>query len=427
MTDIPTQLLELALKAGASHAEIYQSRSLSRPVFFESNRLKQLESAQSEGIALRLWREGCPGLAVAYGTVEPQALVDKALALSYLNPPETIELAEAREEIYDNIGEAVTVETLIEIGRQAISQIRQAYPEVICSGELQCGQETTLLMNSQGLHCQHADTGTSYYFGIEWVRGEDFLSAYDGEYTRELPNIDTVIEQLLQRLAWAKHNTAPSAGRIPILFTASAATLLWGIIAAAANGKQILEKASPWNNKLGELVVSPQLNMSQQPNRSPYSCPFDDEGTPTQSLSLIAAGKLQQFYTDSRTARELGSKNTGSGFRPSLGSYPSPSLINCIVEPGNNSLEELITQLGNGLIVDQVLGGGPDISGDFSVNIDLGYCVKNGEIIGRVKDTMVAGNAYTALKQITALGNDTRWNGSYHTPSLIVEGLSVVG
>ena len=39
----PQQLIDLAQKSGASHAEVYQSRSQSRPVFFEANRLKQLD------------------------------------------------------------------------------------------------------------------------------------------------------------------------------------------------------------------------------------------------------------------------------------------------------------------------------------------------------------------------------------------------
>ena len=66
--DITEQLLELAVKSGAQAAEVYQSRSHSQPVFFEANRLKQLESIQSEGMALRLWRDGKPGLAVAYAS-----------------------------------------------------------------------------------------------------------------------------------------------------------------------------------------------------------------------------------------------------------------------------------------------------------------------------------------------------------------------
>jgi ribosomal protein S1 len=53
--------------------------------------------------------------------------------------------------------------------------------------------------------------------------------------------------------------------------------------------------------------------------------------------------------------------------------------------------------------------------------------IKNGQVIGRVKDTMVAGNVYTALKQVVQLGGDADWNGSCYTPSLIVEGLSITG
>jgi len=52
---------------------------------------------------------------------------------------------------------------------------------------------------------------------------------------------------------------------------------------------------------------------------------------------------------------------------------------------------------------DQMLGGGSSISGDFSINVDLGFLVQNGQVVGRVKDTMVAGNVYTALKHVVAL------------------------
>ena len=80
-----------------------------------------------------------------------------------------------------------------------------------------------------------------------------------------------------------------------------------------------------------------------------------------------------------------------------------------------------------GLIVDQILGGDGGISGDFSINVELGYLVRNGRVFGRVKDTMVTGNIYDALKQLVKLGGDADWNGSFYTPSLIVEGLSIIG
>ena len=83
--------------------------------------------------------------------------------------------------------------------------------------------------------------------------------------------------------------------------------------------------------------------------------------------------------------------------------------------------------MDKGLIVDQILGGGADISGDFSINVELGYRVEKGEIVGRVKNTMVAGNVYNALKNAVILGNDNCWRGSCYTPSLIIPELSVVG
>jgi PmbA protein len=65
------------------------------------------------------------------------------------------------------------------------------------------------------------------------------------------------------------------------------------------------------------------------------------------------------------------------------------------------------------------------ISGDFAINVDLGFRVENGKIMGRVKDTLVSGNVYQALTQVIALGNDAEWHGSCYTPSILIEDLSV--
>lgn len=425
--DQAEQLLDLALRSGAEAAEVFQSQSTARPVFFEANRLKQLESSQSEGVALRLWRDGCPGLAVAYGPVEPVALVERALALSQLNQPEEIELAEASRQHYPDLGEAVAVEQLVAWGREAIGLIREIYPEILCAGEWECDAEVTRLINSRGLDCGYTDTTLSCYLAAEWIRGDDFLSVADGQTQRNTLDPVAVVQQILQRLDWAKQNAAPRSGRVPVLFTAKAADMLWGTVQAAMNGKQVVERASPWSNRLGEIVTSTDLTLSQEPQQGPFSCPFDDEGSPTRSITFIQAGVLQLFYTDRTIGRILGSGTTGNGFRPGLGSYPTPGLFNSMIQPGSKSLDELIQQLDAGIVVDQMLGGGAGISGDFSVNVELGYWVENGQVKGRVKDTMVAGNVYNALKNLVELGGDAEWNGSCYTPSVLVEGLSVTG
>jgi PmbA protein len=421
------QLLEIALKSGAEAAEVYQSRSLSKPVFFEANRLKQIETSQSEGTALRLWRNGCPGLTVAYGAVDPQGMVERALALSQLNPPEPVELVSNSQPKYPDLGQDVPVQTLIDWSQQAIAIIREVYPDVLCTGDWECDVEKTRLVNSKGLDSHYSDTTLSCYMSAEWVRGDDFLSVADGQTQRGELDPVKLAHQILQRLNWAKENIFTPSGKFPVLFTSKAADMLWGTVQAALNGKQVLEKASPWAERIGKPVIAPNLTLYQDPEAGPYSCPFDDEGNPTHSLTFIENGILRNFYSDRTTGRQLGIGSTGNGFRPSFSSYPTPGLFNFLIQPGNTSLQELIQIMDNGLIVDQMLGGGGGISGDFSINVDLGYWVKNGQIIGRVKDTMVAGNVYTALKQIVKVGGDPEWNGSCYTPSLIVEGLSITG
>ncbi len=425
--DIAEQLLDLATKAGAQAAEVYQAKSLARPVFFEANRLKQLESTQSEGIALRLWKDGKPGIAVAYGAVEPSILVAKSIELSALNDRETPELNEANRTTYPNLGTTISTEELLEMGKIAIELVRAKFPDVICSSQWDCDIETTRLVNSLGLDCSYSDTTLSGYLGVEWIRGDDFLSIGDGQTQRGQLDPAKIAQSVIKRLEWAKKNVKPPTGKVPVLFTAKAADMLWETVQAAMNGKQVFEGASPWSDRLGEQVISPLLTLKQEPDLGPFSCPFDDEGSPTRNLILIQDGRLKLFYADRTIGHQLGCGSTGSGFRSGLGSYPTPDLVNFTVAPGTMSFPELVKHLDSGIIIDQILGSGAGMSGDFSINVELGYRVRNGEIVGRIKDTMVSGNVYAALKQVIAIGADIDWNGPYYTPSLIVEGLSVTG
>jgi PmbA protein len=393
--DIAEQLLDLATKAGAEAAEVYQSKSLSRPVFFEANRLKQLESAQSEGIALRLWKDGKPGLAVAYGEVEPQILVAKSIELSQLNEPETPELNGANHHVYPNLGQTMPTAELLAMGKHAIELVRSEFPDVLCSSQWDCDIEATRLVNSLGLDCSYTDTTLSGYLAVEWVRGEDLLSVGDGQTQRGELDPDRIAHSVIKRLQWARKNVKPPTGKVPVLFTAKAADMLWETVQAALNGKQVLEGSSPWSDRLGQIVTSPMLTIAQEPHQGPFSCPFDDEGSPTRSLTLIQAGKLKLFYADRTIGRVLGSGSTGNGFRSGLGSYPTPGLVNLTVSPGTLSFPELVAHLDSGIIIDQILGSSAGMSGDFSINVELGYRVKNGEFWVGSKTRWSAGMSIT--------------------------------
>ena len=72
-------------------------------------------------------------------------------------------------------------------------------------------------------------------------------------------------------------------------------------------------------------------------------------------------------------------------------------------------------------------GQGNTLGGDFSGNILLGYKVEKGQIVGRVKDTMISGNIYDVLQKVIAIGNEAKWVGaSIKTPALYLSDVSVI-
>ncbi|WP_069789354.1 TldD/PmbA family protein [Cyanobacterium sp. IPPAS B-1200] len=418
-------LLDLAQRRGVGDLEVYQVRSHSKPISFEANKLKQIESSQGGGMALRLWRNGCPGLAVAYGDFDGDDLIDKALAISALNEPETPLLNGQNRLIYPASEVRADINILMEEGRRAIALLREAQPEILCSLDLEWETETTTIINSRGLHCQYTDTSLSASVGVEWVREDDFLAIYDSVYDNKKLDLSKIIKSILQRLEWAKNQGTIESRPLPVLFTPNAVTSLWETVSDALDGKRIVDKSSPWYDCHGKKVISSAVSIAQNSHLQPYYCPFDDEGSVTQSYKLIDAGEIANFYCDKKNAEKLGIKNTGNGFRPSLGSYPTPSLVNFVVDGGNTLFDKLVESMDYGLIVDQFLGNDADISGDFSLNVDLGYVVEKGEVIGRVKDTMISGNIYQLLERVKDLGNDNMWSGSCYTPSMVIDGVSV--
>ncbi len=420
------KLIDLALRKGASHAEVYQSNLKSDSIFFETNDLKRLENSQSEGIALRLWKEGASGLAVAYGEFDNDKLVDNAIALSTLNSNETIELNSLYVNLQSHQGEFISIEQLIKSGKDTISRLRNIYTESICNGEFTYLEQSTCLVNSLGLHCEYSKSSVNYYIELELAKGKESINVYDTKVNQEKIETQQIVKNILQRLKWGEKTILAPKGYVPTLFTPNGASMLWNTVSEALNSKFVLEKTSPWSNKIGKQVISSSLTLSQQPRYRSYVVPFDDEGIVTQELSLIKKGNLEQFYSNLTNAKILGTKSTGNGFRPNLRSYPTPILVNLIVESGKEDFKSLIKVLDRGIIVDSVLGGKIDISGDFSINVNLGYSVHNGLIDGKIKNSIITGNVYKILENTIEIANDSCWINSICTPSILVEGLSII-
>ena len=99
-----------------------------------------------------------------------------------------------------------------------------------------------------------------------------------------------------------------------------------------------------------------------------------------------------------------------------------------VFKPGDTSFEKMLRDIKEGLMVEQLMGASQTnvLGGEFSGNVLLGYKIENGEIVGRVKDTVVSGNIYKILEKLIGIGSEARWIGSaIFTPALCCSNLTV--
>lgn len=139
----------------------------------------------------------------------------------------------------------------------------------------------------------------------------------------------------------------------------------------------------------------------------------------------MADGLLQGWTLDLATARKLGMDSTASAAR-GLASAPSPTNSNVILTPGQYSREQLIADMGTGLIVTSMLGASINgTTGDYSRGA-AGFWVENGQIAYAVNECTIAGNLKDMLMSLIAANDALPWRGA-EVPSLLVEGMTVAG
>jgi len=428
------QLLAQAKKA-AEEAEVFMVSSEETPVQFEANRLKHIQAKQSSYVALRIIKEGKIGYATATELSDRQNLVKAAVETANFGMAAEFELPSPTPypdiEVLDPKVESVSVEEMSDLGKELIAAIREHTPDILCEAEV--GKETTSLhlINSRGGNINYRQSAFGVGIIGYLIRNTDMLFVGEIESScHPLTETKAIAEEVLQQLERARNQASVSTKSLPVVFTShGVAGALIPPLMAAFNGKTVLNGASPIGNKLGQLVFDKQLWLWDDPTIAyrPESRPSDDEGIPSQRTPLIEQGKVTNFLYDLQTAALAHTHSTGNG-RRSQGGLPAPSPSAFIIQPGNTTFDEMVSDIKEGLVIEQLMGAeqGNILGGDFSGNVLLGYKVENGKIVGRVKDTMVSGNVYQLLKQIAAIGSEAKWvGGLVNTPPLYCPSVSV--
>ncbi|XDA98570.1 TldD/PmbA family protein [Sulfitobacter sp. LCG007] len=253
---------------------------------------------------------------------------------------------------------------------------------------------------------------------------------YDGDsrtFQSDLRSPEDIGRTAAERTMARAGARRPKTGAYPVIFDERVASSLIGHLLSAVNGSAIARGASWLRDALGTQVLPTGISLVEDPHRprASGSRPFDGEGLATRRRQIVDDGVLTGWTLDLGTARKLGMRSTANAMRGASGG-PSPSTWNVTLTPGSASREDLIRDMGTGLLVTSMIGStiNPN-TGDYSRGAS-GLWIENGEVTHAVNEITIAGNLrHMLLGMVPA--NDARPWLSRVVPSLLVPGITLAG
>lgn len=440
---LTAQLLKTAKEAGADAADAIVMQGTSLSIEVRDGTLEQAERSEGIDLGLRVF-VGQKSATVSASDTRAETLQEMAVRA----------IAMAREAPDDEYTGLATPDQLVGDFDVASLQLDDPAPEPSPASlqEDAVRAETAARENSGISQVQSAGAGysarqvhlaASNGFSGGYRRTSRGLSCvaiagtgtgmerdYDGDsrtFQSDLRSPEEIGAQAAARAVERLGAHKPPTGSFNVLFDERVSSSLIGHLLMAVNGSSVARGASWLRDAMGEAVLPDHLSLIEDPHRprAASSRPFDAEGLPTSRRNIVEDGVLTSWTLDLATGRKLGLPSTGNAAR-GTSSAPSPATWNVALTQGAASREDLIRDMGTGLLVTSMIGStiNPN-TGDYSRGA-AGFWVENGEIAGAINECTIAGNLRDMLRNIVP-ANDARTHLSRVVPSLLVPGMTLAG
>ncbi len=163
-----------------------------------------------------------------------------------------------------------------------------------------------------------------------------------------------------------------------------------------------------FSDHIGELVSSKLITIYDdgQVKGGLGYFPYDDEGVECKRTVLIENGVLRSFMHDRSSAALSNVSPTGNSHAWDYGVEPLIRQTNIGIEAGDYSLEEMIEDVKEGLLLEGTFGGQADVNADFTFGFQKAKWVRKGRLAEELRGANVAGNAIEVFKTIDAVGKE---------------------
>ena len=441
--DYIKELLAQAKAAGIEAAEAYLSEKENFSAMRNNGALEDYQSNHTRGLGFRGLVKGRMGYA------STEALDEESIGQLIRGVIESATLCESDDEqpLYQGGGQVPELELyqpeLDKVAPEAKLAKIEAMENACKAADsrylngynmVETTKHTVRIANSFGMDQTYTENFCNLYCNANVKEGDNVSTGGFVQISRDFDALDPdrlardSVDQAVKGL-----NAEPVAsGKYHVVFWNEALVSLLGVFSTVFSAETEQMGLSLLSGKLGETIAAPCVTLVDDPLRPDClgSRPFDDEGVPSHQHMLVENGVFRTFLHNLKTARKADVESTGNG---SKADYSSPVRVapsNLYFEPGALSFEELLSQVGDGIVITEVSGlhaGANPVSGDFSL-LSKGYTLKDGKRDQPLERITVAGNFYELLKNIRAFASDLRFpNGALGSASADAGEMTVSG
>ncbi|GHT96949.1 peptidase [Spirochaetia bacterium] len=438
------KLFAAAKAKGFTDYELYYTNGASFSVEVFEGEIREYKNAVDAGLSFRGTWKGKIGYAFT------ERLGDDIIPFLIENAAQNAEIIEDTdvEDLFAGSVEYPTVQTydasLSKIGAEEKIALalrmekaaKERDPRVAAVDycQLGSGEGERYIANSLGLNLSDK-ANSAYAYSVPRVQGEDGQVKVNGEFWvgKKLGDFDPQAFGRLSAetaLSYLGAESVPT-GTYKIVFTGNAMGDLLSTFVGVFVGENVQKGFSLLKDKIGTQIAGEAVSIRDDPllDNLPGSASFDSEGVATKNKAIIEKGVLRTYLHNRKTAKKDGVEPTGNGFKGSFKSSVAIAPTNFYIAPSDKSRDALLALMGDGLLISDLAGlhsGANAVSGDFSVSAE-GHIVERGKKSRAVEQITIAGNFFTLLKDIVAVGTDLEFKGNISSPSVLVRELSVAG
>ena len=136
---------------------------------------------------------------------------------------------------------------------------------------------------------------------------------------------------------------------------------------------------------------------------------YDEEGTPARKNDLIREGVLVGRLHSRETAGKMGETPSGNARAVDWRFPPIVRMSNTLIEPGQATLEDLLSEISEGVYVRNWHGGTTSME-MFTFSAAEAFMVRRGRIAELLRPVVLTGNVFITLGLIDGLARDLDMN-----------------